>query len=36
VIIIVTSSAWPQADAPQFYAVSNAYIAAVTEALHAH
>jgi CubicO group peptidase (beta-lactamase class C family) len=35
-LIIVTSSAWPQADAPQFYAVSKAYFAAVTKALHAH
>jgi CubicO group peptidase (beta-lactamase class C family) len=34
-LIIVTSSAWPEADAPKFYAVSKAYFAAVTKALHA-
>jgi CubicO group peptidase (beta-lactamase class C family) len=35
-LVIVTSSAWPQADAPKFYKVSSAYFAAVTTALHAH
>jgi CubicO group peptidase (beta-lactamase class C family) len=34
-LIIVTSSAWPQATGPGFNAVSNAYFAAVTKALHA-
>jgi CubicO group peptidase (beta-lactamase class C family) len=33
-LIIVTSSAWPQATGRQFTAVSNAYFAAVTKALH--
>jgi CubicO group peptidase (beta-lactamase class C family) len=35
-LIIVTSSAWPQADERKFYAVSTAYFAAVTKALHGH
>jgi CubicO group peptidase (beta-lactamase class C family) len=35
-LIIVTSSAWPQATGAKFSAVSNAYFAAVTKALHAH
>jgi CubicO group peptidase (beta-lactamase class C family) len=33
-LIIVTSSAWPQADEDKFYAVSDAYFSAVTAALH--
>ena len=33
-LIIVTSSAWPQADEPKDYEISNAYFAAVTKALH--
>jgi CubicO group peptidase (beta-lactamase class C family) len=32
-LIIVTSSAWPEADAKKYYDNSNAYFAAVTEAL---
>jgi CubicO group peptidase (beta-lactamase class C family) len=32
-LIIVTSSAWPQADEKAYYEVSHAYFAAVTEAL---
>jgi CubicO group peptidase (beta-lactamase class C family) len=32
-LIIVTSSAWPQADEKKYYDNSNAYFAAVTEAL---
>jgi CubicO group peptidase (beta-lactamase class C family) len=32
-LVIVTSSAWPQADEDKFYAVSDAYFAAVTAAL---
>jgi CubicO group peptidase (beta-lactamase class C family) len=32
-LIIVTSSAWPQADENTYHEVSNAYFAAVTEAL---
>src|SRR5450631_1998422 len=35
-LIIVTSSAWPQADEPKFYAISKAYFSAVTKALHAN
>jgi CubicO group peptidase (beta-lactamase class C family) len=33
-LVIVTSSAWPQADENESYAVSNAYFAAVAKALH--
>jgi CubicO group peptidase (beta-lactamase class C family) len=33
-LIIVTSSAWPQADEDKFYAVSDAYFSAVRSALH--
>jgi CubicO group peptidase (beta-lactamase class C family) len=33
-LIIVTSSAWPQADEAKYYEISNAYFAAVTKALH--
>lgn len=33
-LVIVTSSAWPQADEPKFYEVGNAFFAAVTKALH--
>lgn len=33
-LIIVTSSAWPQADEPKYYEISKAYFAAVTKALH--
>jgi CubicO group peptidase (beta-lactamase class C family) len=33
-LVIVTSSAWPQADEDKFYAVSDAYFSAVTAALH--
>jgi CubicO group peptidase (beta-lactamase class C family) len=33
-LIIVTSSAWPQADEDKFYAISDAYFSAVTAALH--
>jgi CubicO group peptidase (beta-lactamase class C family) len=33
-LIIVTSSAWPEADADKYYAVSDAYFLAVRAALH--
>jgi CubicO group peptidase (beta-lactamase class C family) len=33
-LIIVTSSAWPQADEDKNYAISKAYFSAVTAALH--
>jgi CubicO group peptidase (beta-lactamase class C family) len=33
-LVIVTNSAWPEADAPRFYAVQDAYVAAVVKALH--
>jgi CubicO group peptidase (beta-lactamase class C family) len=33
-IVIVTSSAWPEADADRFYAIRDAFFAAVTRALH--
>jgi CubicO group peptidase (beta-lactamase class C family) len=34
-LIIVTLSAWPQADDPKFYAITAAYFSALTKALHA-
>ena len=33
-LIIVTNSAWPEADAEKYYIVHNAYVEAVTKALH--
>jgi CubicO group peptidase (beta-lactamase class C family) len=33
-LVIVTSSAWPQADEDKSYAISDAYFAAVARALH--
>jgi CubicO group peptidase (beta-lactamase class C family) len=35
-LIIVTSSAWPQADEDRFYEIRDAYFSAVTKALHSH
>jgi len=33
-LVIVTNSAWPEADADKYYIVHAAYVAAVTRALH--
>lgn len=34
-LVIVTNSAWPEADAEKYYVVHDAYVRAVTKALHA-
>lgn len=33
-LVIVTNSAWPEADAEKYYVVTGAYVEAVTKALH--
>jgi CubicO group peptidase (beta-lactamase class C family) len=33
-LIIVTSSAWPEADADKYYVIRDAYFGAVTKAVH--
>jgi CubicO group peptidase (beta-lactamase class C family) len=33
-LVIVTNSAWPEADAEKYYVVTSAYVDAVTKALH--
>jgi CubicO group peptidase (beta-lactamase class C family) len=33
-LVIVTNSAWPEADADKYYIVHAAYVDAVTKALH--